>query len=99
MMKTDPFQGQLSAARAAQLAAQRTELPVLAQVVICSKVLFLTNLYLAQRLLDEKNQELETLRNQQHYHSTPQPQSWSSRLDFCKDFCSKFDLTFPINHL
>ena len=33
-----------------------------------------------QRLLDEKNQELETLRQQ--YHSTPQPQSWSSRLTF-----------------
>ena len=33
VMQTDPFQGQLSAARAAQLAAQRTELPVLAQVV------------------------------------------------------------------
>merc|ERR550519_1912497 len=63
----EKLQGQLSAARAAQLAAQRTELPVL-----------------AQRLLDEKNQELETLRNQQHYHSTPQPQSWSSRLEDSK---------------
>merc|ERR1712130_178115 len=63
----EKLQGQLSAARAAQLAAQRTELPVL-----------------AQRLLDEKNQELEALRNQQHYHSTPQPQSWSSRLEDSK---------------
>ena len=44
-----------------------------------------------QRLLDEKNQELETLRQQ--YHSTPQPQSWSSRLTLM--FYSQLILDHP----
>ena len=44
-----------------------------------------------QRLLDEKNQELETLRQQ--YHSTPQPQSWSFRLTLM--FYSQLILDHP----
>jgi hypothetical protein len=59
-------------ARAAQLAAQRTELPLL-----------------AQRLLDEKNQELESLRGQlagtqagqHHLHSTPHSLAWADTIE------------------
>ena len=73
---TERLQAQLATARAAQLAAQKTELPLL-----------------AQKLLDEKNHELEHLKAQLSNttslgsvkHSTPncqgQAQSWISKLD------------------
>ena len=70
---TEKLQSQLSVARAAQLAAQKTELPLL-----------------SQKLLDEKNFEIEQLRNHLSSissinikHSTPnyQPKSWLSKLD------------------
>jgi len=71
----EKLQTQLSLARAAQLAAQKTEMPLL-----------------AQKLLDEKNQEIDLLRNQllasstslslnQIKHSTPNSLPWTSKLE------------------
>merc|ERR1719436_2001840 len=86
---TEKLHAQLSAARAAQLAAQKTEMPLL-----------------AEKLLEEKNQELEHLKSQlssttsiisikqstpnlHMKHSTPnsnvQTQSWISKLDDTSD--------------
>eukprot|EP00092_Neocalanus_flemingeri_P024928 GFUD01027036.1.p1 GENE.GFUD01027036.1~~GFUD01027036.1.p1 ORF type:complete len:1832 (-),score=681.44 GFUD01027036.1:71-5566(-) len=71
----EKLQSQLSLARAAQLASQKTEMPLL-----------------AQKLLDEKNQEIDLLRNQllasstslslnQVKHSTPNSLPWISKLE------------------
>jgi len=71
----EKLQSQVSLARAGQLAAQKTEMPLL-----------------AQKLLDEKNQEIDLLRKQllssntsmslnQVAHSTPNSLPWTSKLE------------------